>query len=165
MRGSCAGGGRGRGRHRGRAWYRAPRSPARRARSSRLPRPLSFLRRMRVVSGRDFARAYKTGTRARGAILLVVVAPNGLEYTRLGLSVGKSIWKGAVERNRIRRVFREAFRLAYPELPAGVDVVMIPAVPKLVPALEPTRAELLRLVARALERRASPRAGDAGRAR
>jgi ribonuclease P protein component len=76
---------------------------------------------------------FSEGGRARGGALVVVVRENGLPETRLGLSVGKSIWKSAVRRNRVRRVFREAFRLHRRELPAGVDVVMIPAVPKLDP--------------------------------
>jgi ribonuclease P protein component len=77
-----------------------------------------------------------------------------LETTRLGLSVGKTIWKSAVKRNRIRRVFREAFRLAYPELPPGLDVVLIPARPKLVPVLADIRAELVGLVLKAASKRA-----------
>ncbi|MFT5291437.1 MAG: ribonuclease P protein component [Planctomycetota bacterium] len=106
----------------------------------------------RIVSGNDFQRAYSTGNRARGRDLLVVVVPNGLAHTRLGLSVGKRIWKLAVDRNRVRRVFREAFRLALSELPAGIDLVMIPARPALkVNALE-VRAELLKLSAKALRR-------------
>ncbi len=80
---------------------------------------------------------------------------NEIGHTRLGLSVGKAIWKSAVRRNRIRRVFREAFRLSYPELPAGVDIVMIPAAPKLVPVLELVSTELVALSKKALARRES----------
>jgi ribonuclease P protein component len=96
--------------------------------------------------------AFRTlGTRN---LYIVVACPNGLETTRLGLSVGKTIWKSAVKRNRIRRVFREAFRLAYPELPPGLDVVLIPARPKLVPVLADIRAELVGLVLKAASKRA-----------
>ena len=58
--------------------------------------------------------------------------------------MGKRIWKSAVKRNRIRRVFREAFRLSALELP-HLDLVMIPAVPKLTPDTPAASAELVRL--------------------
>ena len=105
----------------------------------------------------DFRRAYAEGVRARGSTLLVVVRPNGLDVSRYGLSIGKRVWKRAVRRNRVRRIFREAFRLSRSELPAGLDVVMIAAEPHLEPGLEETRRELVALATRAwrrLERRA-----------
>jgi ribonuclease P protein component len=104
---------------------------------------------MRLARRNEFARAFRVGARARGSVVLVVVAENGLAHTRLGLSVGRVIWKSAVKRNRVRRVFREAFRLSYPKLPRGLDVVMIPARPKLDPNLQATCTELVDLVERA----------------
>jgi ribonuclease P protein component len=124
-----------------------------------MPRPFSFTRSMRLVSARDFARTYAEGGRARGEIVVVVACPNGTQGTRLGLSVGRAIWRSAVKRNRVRRVFREAFRLSYPELPQGADVVMIPARPKLEPELAPTRAELVALAHKALARAGEKRNG------
>ena len=49
--------------------------------------------------------------------MTVVVVANDLKVTRLGLSIGKRVWRDAVGRNRVRRVFREAFRVSLPELP------------------------------------------------
>ena len=114
---------------------------------------LRFPRCFRIRSGADFGRAYRKGRRARGSILLVVGADSGRNHPRLGLSVGKKVWKHAVKRNRVRRVFREAFRLTAPELPP-LDLVLIPAEPRLVPSTAETAAELRRLarkVARRLE--------------
>ena len=64
----------------------------------------------------DFARVYKRGRRAQGALFAVVVLENELGRTRLGLSVSKRHARRAVDRNRVRRVFREAFRLSKSEL-------------------------------------------------
>ena len=100
----------------------------------------------------DFDRAFREGSRARSELLLVVVAENGLDHSRLGLSVGKRIWKSAVRRNRVRRIFREAFRLSQHELPPGLDVVLVPGQPRLDPALEATRRELVQLCAKAHRR-------------
>jgi ribonuclease P protein component len=54
----------------------------------------------------------------------------------------------------VRRIFREAFRLSYPDLPRGVDIVMIPAAPKLDPELAEVSAQLVALSRKALARSA-----------
>jgi ribonuclease P protein component len=110
-----------------------------------------FPRAFRIRSKRDFARIYREGRRARGSILLVVGAPNGRSHPRLGLSVGKKIWKSAVKRNRVRRVFREAFRLSARELPP-LDLILIPAAPKLKPDTASTARELRRLAQKVARR-------------
>lgn len=122
------------------------------ARARHVPRPLAFDRKKRLVRKGDFDLAFRRGSRARGSILLVVARANGLAHTRLGLSIGKSIWKGAVQRNRVRRIFRESFRLSYADLPVGFDLVLIAAQPKLDPELEPTRLELVSLARKAAKR-------------
>jgi ribonuclease P protein component len=111
-----------------------------------------FARAMRLTRERDFQRVLRTGSRARSTHLLVAVAPNGLELTRLGISIGKRIEKSAVRRNRMRRLVREAFRLSYAELPRGVDLLVMAAEPKIELDLVSTRAELV-LLARKAERR------------
>ncbi len=100
----------------------------------------------RVVTRGDFQRAYGEGVRVRGGVLSLVMVANGLEQSRLGLSIGKTIWKGAVQRNRVRRMFREAFRLEQHGLPGGFDVIAIAARPKLEPELGETRAEFVALM-------------------
>jgi len=104
---------------------------------------------MRMTAKRDFDRAFAKGGRARGATVSVVVRENGFGHSRLGLSIGRRIWKSAVKRNRVRRIFREAFRLSRPELPDGLDVIMMASRPGLVPRLDETRTELVTLVAKA----------------
>lgn len=111
-----------------------------------------FKRSMRMRSGNDFQRAFRGGRRARGNLMVVVLIENGLSETRLGLSVGRKIWKSAVRRNRVRRIFREAFRLTREKLPEGVDVILIPAAPKLDPGLAETCEELERLAQKAFHR-------------
>jgi len=112
-----------------------------------------FPRAFRIRSNARFGEVFRVGRRARGDVLLVVGAENGLGHPRLGLSVGKKVWKSAVKRNRVRRVFRESFRLAARDLPP-LDYVLVPAASKLRPTTAETRRELVRLarkVARRLE--------------
>ena len=132
-----------------------------------MARTQPFLRSMRLVRGSDFANAFARGSRAKGSILLVVARANELGRARLGLSIGRSIWRSAVRRNRVRRIFREAFRLEYRALPQGYDYVLVAARPALEPELAATRAELVLLARKAAARAergaetASPRPRDA----
>ncbi len=61
----------------------------------------------------------------------------------------------AVVRNRIRRLYREAYRLSRPTLPVGVDLIVIPRTNR-EPTLEQLRESLPRLVQQVV-RRLTPR--------
>lgn len=50
--------------------------------------------------------------------------PNGLTFSRLGLSVSKKIGI-AVVRNRIKRRLREAFRRLLPDRPLHYDFIIV----------------------------------------
>lgn len=124
---------------------------------------LRFRPHMRISSPLDFARAFRRGSRARGSTLVVVIHENGLDHARLGLSIGKVVWKSAVKRNRVRRIFREAFRLEYADLPRGHDLVLIAAEKRLEPTLEETRIELVKLARKAQRRLDERRSQEAER--
>ena len=104
-------------------------------------------RTARVRRNRDFSRIYRRGLRAGGDHLVVVALRRREPGHRLGLSVAKA-HGCAVIRNKIKRVFREAFRLERPALPGCFDLVLIPKQRPGKYRLEEIRAELRELVAR-----------------
>ena len=89
---------------------------------SNLPR-LTFRRRHRLSRSLDYQAVYKARKRCQRGPLTIFGRPNQLPHCRLGLSVGRRVG-GAVVRNRIKRLLREAFRLSMPELPPGYDFVI-----------------------------------------
>ena len=113
-------------------------------------RPAEHLRRPS-----DFRRVYERRRSLSDEWLIVYGCENGLAYLRLGLSVSRKVGP-AVHRNRLRRLYREAFRLSRAELPVGVDLILIPRSPK-EPPLDALKRSLPRLagqIARSLAREA-----------
>jgi ribonuclease P protein component len=95
----------------------------------------------------DFRRVYARRCAASDAWLLVQACGNGLEHSRLGLSVSRK-YGGAVARNRLRRLYREAYRLSKHGLPKGLDLILIPRSPH-EPTLEQVKTSLAALVKQA----------------
>jgi ribonuclease P protein component len=73
----------------------------------------------------DFDRVYATGRRHRHALLTVVITPGGDLVLRTAYVVGRRVSRRAVERNRVRRRLREAFRALLPSVRGRHDIVMI----------------------------------------
>ena len=85
------------------------------------------------------------------------MAPNGLAWSRVASAVPKRAGK-AVVRNRLRRLYRAAFRLDKLDLPRGFDILVSPRKGATDPDLETVRASLASVSARIARRLA--RAGD-----
>jgi ribonuclease P protein component len=83
-----------------------------------------FRPRQRLRTGREFDAAFKRGARLEGRLFLLVAAPNGRDFDRLGLAVSRRVG-GAVERNRARRLLRESFRRLESAPGPGVDLVVV----------------------------------------
>jgi len=71
----------------------------------------------------DFERVFEKGVRTHTRLMTVIILPNGLAASRLGVSATKKLGD-AVRRNRAKRLIREVFRRNKPE--TAVDIVVIP---------------------------------------
>ena len=83
-------------------------------------------KRGRLSRSAEFERVYRQG-RSHGSRHFVLHAfPRDAvaDEPRLGVSVSRKVG-GAVDRNRVKRLLREAFRAEAPRLPPGLDVVIV----------------------------------------
>ena len=71
----------------------------------------------------EFAQVYRKGRRLPGAGFSLVCLANGLNGSRLGISVHRLL-RGSVRRNRIKRMFREVFLLHREIFPSCCDIVV-----------------------------------------
>jgi len=84
----------------------------------------SFSKKKRLVNNRQFKAILARNLRVSNDLLTLYMAENDRGYARLGVSVGKSCG-GAVVRNRVKRLLREAFRQNQDQIPAGFDYLLM----------------------------------------
>ena len=94
--------------------------------------------RGKLTSSRQFSRVYERGTCYRSNSFKVFLLPNGLGFSRVGFSNRKGL--KAIERNRLRRVYKEAYRKIEKRVIKGFDILFVikdvPGFAKLIDEIE-----------------------------
>ena len=116
-----------------------------------------FPKSRRLLKSADFDRVFRRRRSQSDGLLVVYACENELPLTRLGLVVSRKCGNATV-RNRWRRCIREAFRLRQHEMPAGLDLVILPraGAEPTTPRVERSLGELSARLARQLIRTAPP---------
>ncbi|WP_437224440.1 ribonuclease P protein component [Planctomicrobium sp. SH661] len=113
---------------------------------------LTFPRTRRIRSGLDFERIYGLKQKSADSRLVIFAARNSLGLTRIGLSVSRKHGNSVV-RHRLRRMLREAYRLAQHQIAEGLDLILIPgreAAASTQPELQRSMVQLARRLANRL---------------
>lgn len=112
--------------------------------------------RGRLTRSAEFERVYRQGRSTANRYLVLYAFPNpDASGSRVGLSVSRRVG-GAVQRNRVKRVLREAVTALAEQLADRCDFVVVarPEISELVEAdgLDGVRAALAELLARTRSR-------------
>ncbi|MFV2035764.1 MAG: ribonuclease P protein component [Halocynthiibacter sp.] len=86
--------------------------------------PYRFRKKNRLLNAAAYGRVFKKAARSRDKWFTVLCRANAGGVARLGLAISKKNCRAANDRNRLKRLIRESFRLNQAAL-AGLDVVVI----------------------------------------
>lgn len=85
---------------------------------------LTFVRELRLLTPKDFNHVFNDSIRASSPYITFISRRNNLNHPRVGFAIAKKQVKRAHERNRLKRIIREYFRLMQHDLP-DMDVVVM----------------------------------------
>lgn len=83
-----------------------------------------FNDQLRLKRASEYQAVFKTGKKLTSPYFSIINKDNQLSDSRLGIIVSKKSVRKAVDRNRIKRIIRESFRLNYQFLPK-LDIVIV----------------------------------------
>ena len=89
----------------------------------RLMGAFSFSKIEKLLNREEFVNLNRSGRRRHTGHFVLIFKENGLSFARLGITVSKKIGN-AVQRNRVKRLIREFFRLHRDLFPKGFDIVI-----------------------------------------
>lgn len=85
----------------------------------------SFSRLSRLTKAVEFKLVFQQNIRVKDDCFTFLVRKHQGDYARIGFAIAKKQVKRAVDRNRLKRLIRESFRLHQTDIPATDIVVMV----------------------------------------
>lgn len=104
-------------------------------------------RKFRLTRFTDIKRVRRTGKSYAHPFVVLVVQANEIHKVRVGVTAGRSVG-GAIQRNKAKRLLREAIRPLLSDLSPGWDLVLIARSSILTASLQDIRKELTSLLHR-----------------
>ncbi|NLA11397.1 MAG: ribonuclease P protein component [Firmicutes bacterium] len=95
----------------------------------------------------EFKRVYRRGKALVSTRIVLYFFPNRTATSRVGFSISKKVGK-SVQRNRIKRIYREALASLYAEIKPGYDLVIVARKGAVGATFEQAREELYMLCRR-----------------
>lgn len=86
---------------------------------------LSYPKSARLITSADFSHVFdKQVARSVDDVFILLAAPSAEDRPRIGLAIAKKRVKRAVDRNKLKRIIRESWRLNCQEY-GNLDVVVM----------------------------------------
>jgi ribonuclease P protein component len=105
-------------------------------------------RKFRLTRSEDFKRVRRIGKSYAHPLVVLVAQPSESKHSRVGVAAGKTAGT-AVDRNRAKRLLREAVRPLLPSIASGWDLILIARPALVTSSLTDTRNALTNLLTRA----------------
>lgn len=81
-------------------------------------------KRFRLTRSDDFKRVRQMGKSFAHPLVVLVIQSNQAKNIKVGVTAGKAIGT-AVQRNRAKRLLREAMRNLIPNIASGTDLILV----------------------------------------
>lgn len=86
---------------------------------------MTLPRDIRLKNKADFSRVFKRGKSAKGNFLFIKFEKNEVGNYRVGIVVSRKVSQKSTERNKIKRIISEMFKIFKEEVSDGIDIVII----------------------------------------
>ncbi|MDQ5952115.1 MAG: hypothetical protein QG626_242 [Patescibacteria group bacterium] len=104
-----------------------------------------FADKNRLRNDKDVERALKSKKSVFDAVAGLKYVANGLPDNRVTVVVGTKVSKLSVDRNRVKRQYREIIRLLLPNMKTGYDMIILVSKPALALDYEQKRERLTKV--------------------